>query len=414
LKAIPPRLFPACSSLPGGRCLAGFAAALFIAGCNSSPPLPPREPPPSIVDSPPTQQGAVSLPPVSAVNVPRPSRLPPGANADFPTAPRPSGPRPAPAPAPLSGSGQRIGNVEYVDAAAFFARYGLRPAGPVDNLRAIFQGSGSHLEMTANDREMTLNNLRVFLGEPTQVRSRAFLISRTDAERLLGPILAPAGIPAPMPRVPRVIVLDPGHGGQDSGAPNLTLGVFEKNFTLDVALRLKPLLEARGWQVVMTRSADHYIPLAERPAMAIAARADLFISIHFNSVAPDTKTTGTEIYTFPPQFERSTRSWGLGEKDDSETTPDPSNRLDAWNAVLANTLHRALLARLGTFDRGQKMAHYAVLKGLNCPAVLIESAFLSNDSEARKVSTPAFRQQIAEGIASGLTDYAAQVAALKK
>jgi N-acetylmuramoyl-L-alanine amidase len=246
------------------------------------------------------------------------------------------------------------------------------------------------------------------------VRARVILVSRADAERLLGPILAPAGIAAPAPPVPRIIVLDPGHGGQDSGTSNLVMGVFEKNFTLDVALRLKPLLEAQGWQVVMTRTADHFIPLPDRPAMAVGAHADLFISIHFNSVFPDTKTTGTEIYTFPPQFERSTRSWGVGEKDDSEAVADPSNRFDAWNAVLANTLHRALLSKLGTFDRGQKIAHYAVLKGLNCPGVLIESAFLSNDAEARKVATPAFRQQIAEGIASGLEAYAAQLAVLKK
>jgi N-acetylmuramoyl-L-alanine amidase len=240
------------------------------------------------------------------------------------------------------------------------------------------------------------------------------LVSRTDAERLVGPLLAPAGIAGAAPPVPRTIVLDPGHGGQDSGTSNLVMGVFEKTFTLDVAQRLKPMLEARGWQVVLTRTADHFIPLPARPAMAIAAKADLFVSIHFNSVFPDTKTSGTEIYTFPPQFERSTRSWGAGEQDDSESQPDPSNRFDPWNAVLANALHRALLTKLGTFDRGQKIAHYAVLKGLNCPGVLIESAFLSNDAEAQRVATPAFRQEIAEAIANGLDAYAAQLTAMKK
>jgi N-acetylmuramoyl-L-alanine amidase len=304
--------------------------------------------------------------------------------------------------------------VDYVDAAAFFARYGLRTTATAGDLRFTLQGGGNQLELVANERDITINGLRLLLGEPALVRARAILVSRADAERRLGPILSPAGIAAPAPPVPRIIVLDPGHGGQDSGTSTLVMGVFEKTFTLDVAERLKPILEAMGWQVVLTRTEDHFIPLPERPAMAVGAHADLFVSIHFNSVFPDTKTTGTEIYTLPTQFERSTRSWSVGEKDDSETQPDSSNRYDAWNAVLANDLHRALLSKLGTFDRGQTIAHYAVLKGLNCPGVLIESAFLSNDAEARKVATPAFRQQIAEGIASGLAAYAAQLTALRK
>ncbi len=399
--------------------LAGLAGALFLAGCHSPSTAIPPEPPPT---------AAVMLPPVAAnlapslpaSNPPLSSRLPPGANAEFPSA------RPAPSPRPPTAAasprvvatvpvpGQRISNVDYVDAAAFFARYGLRTTAAAGDLRFTLAGGGNRLELVANDRDMAINGLRVFLGEPALVRGRAILVSRTDAERLLGPILAPSGIASPAPPVPRIIVLDPGHGGQDSGAVNTNLGVFEKTFALDVALLLKPLLEAKGWQIVLTRADDRFIPLPQRPVMANSAHADLFISIHFNTVPGDTRTTGTEIYTFPPQFERSTRSWSSGEKDDSDAQPDPSNRFDAWNVVFANALHRALLAKLGTFDRGQKIAHWAVLKGLNCPGVLIESAFLSNDAEARKVATPAFRQQIAESIANGVEAYAAQLAGLSK
>jgi N-acetylmuramoyl-L-alanine amidase len=186
---------------------------------------------------------------------------------------------------------------------------------------------------------------------------------------------------------------------------------LEKTFALDVALRLRSLLEAKGYQVVLTRADDRFIALSERPALANRARADLFVSIHFNS-APSS-VQGTEVFTFAPQGQRSVESWAAGASDDRERTADPSNRFDAWNAIAAHALHGALLAKLGTADRGQKIRHLAVLRGLNCPGVLVEAAFLSHPAEVQRVATPAYRQRIAEGIADGVVAYAAQFAAAR-
>jgi N-acetylmuramoyl-L-alanine amidase len=283
-----------------------------------------------------------------------------------------------------------------------------------------FKGGGHRLELEAGEREMTLDGLLLDLGDPVVARAGALHVSVIDAGHLLGPILAPTGITAAPPPSLRTIVLDPGHGGTDSGAENKALGINEKTFTLDVAKRLQLLLEALGYRVVLTRTGDTRLapkPEADLPLrveLANRARADLFISIHFNSVASDTKTSGTEIYTFAPQFQRSVSSWGAGQGDDAERTASPVNRYDPWSAVAAHALHSTLLAKLATSDRGQKIKHLGVLRGLNCPGVLVESAFLSNDSEARKVATPAFRQKIAEGIADGVVAYAAQLAAAKK
>ncbi len=343
------------------------------------------------------------------------SGLPPGVNAPFPRSPAAPNQRPSsPSVVGPALPGQRINGTDYVDAAAFFARLGLSTTTtPARGSRTTFQGGGNRLDLTADERDATLNGLHLVLGQPPVVRARSLLVSRTDAEHLLGPVLAPAGIAVPPPAL-RVIALDPGHGGQDAGAVNAALGIFEKTFALEVAQRLKPLLEAKGYQVVMTRNDDRFIPLPERPAFAKARHTDLFISIHFNSVSNDTRTNGTEIYTFAPQGQRSVDSWSAGARDDAELKADASNRFDAWNAVAAHAIHGALLAQVGTADRGQKIRHLAVLRGLDCPGVLVECAFLSNDAEARKAATTAFRQKIAEGLAAGVAAYAAQLPAAKQ
>ncbi len=392
-----------------GGALAALAIALLLAGCTT-PPVPssgnfppdePAPPPVAMVPDRPLEPGP-----------PRLSGLPPGINATFPSAPPAPGPRvPVPPPAaPASLSVQRINGTDYVDVAAFFARLGLRAIGTPGGTRATFQGGGHRADLEGGEREMTLDNLKVFLGEPALLRTRVLYVSRIDAEKLLRPILAPPRLAAP-----RVIVLDPGHGGGDPGMQNRTLGLDEKKLTLDVAQRLKPLLEARGWRVVLTRSDDRElspvkaIDLLRRSELANREHADLFVSIHFNSVAPDTRTSGTEVYRFPPQFQRSATSWGAGQDDDAERHASPVNRNDAGSAVLAYSLQRSLLASLGTVDRGQKLKHLGVLRGLDCPGVLVECVFLSSDTEARRASAPAYRQQIALSLAEGIAAYAAQV-----
>ncbi|HTO04083.1 MAG TPA: N-acetylmuramoyl-L-alanine amidase, partial [Opitutus sp.] len=215
------------------------------------------------------------------------------------------------------------------------------------------------------------------------------------------------------PARPKVIAIDAGHGGIDHGTENRRLQFKEKTFTLDVATRLKTLLEQQDYTVVLTRTKDVTLDKPMRVVLANRAGADLFVSIHFNSLANDRVTRGTEVFTFAPQHQRSTNSWSPFEADDTEWEMAPGNEFDAWNSLLAHSIHRELLSGLKTFDRGKKIAHLGVLRGLKCPGVLVESGFLSNDEEAARIATPAYRQEIAVALAAGINAYADQIDALR-
>lgn len=315
-------------------------------------------------------------------------------------------------------TGLRLGGVDYVNVTDLALWLGLvgRWTEPQKKFAFIDQADrGNNAELVADGREASIGGLRVFLGLPTELREGRMFVSRIDAERCLAPLLRP-GFAAAVPAAPKIIVLDPGHGGEDPGTENRALGLTEKVLTLDVAVRLKKLLEAAGYKVVLTRSKDaplspnKTLDLALRPNFANRAHADLFVSIHFNAAAKDTQ--GTEVFSFAPRTQRSTDSWGQ-RVDDAEPDEAPANKFDHWNTVLAAALHRGLLRALKTEDRGKKIAHLAVLRTLECPGVLVEPAIISNDAEAKRVAMPWFRQQIAEGLAAGIKTYVATLDALR-
>ena len=312
----------------------------------------------------------------------------------------------------------RIKNIDYVSANDLAGRLGFR--GKWDEAkRELTLAAGSRkLVLTGEKREVTCDGLRIFLGDAVQSRGGKLYVSKTDYERCLLPLLRPDFVSASVPRL-RTIVLDPGHGGADPGMENQPLRVQEKVLALDVALRLEKLLKAEGYTVVLTRRDDRQLAptkeadLQRRAIVANAAAADLFLSIHFNSLYPDTRVSGTEVYVFSRPGQRSDQSWGFGQSNDTENDFAPVNRHDAWTSLLAHALHRETIAGLKTSDRGHKTKHLAVLRGLNCPGVLVESLFLSNEAEARRAATPAYRQQIAEAMAAGIRSYAATLDSLR-
>jgi N-acetylmuramoyl-L-alanine amidase len=325
-----------------------------------------------------------------------------------------------PGPPAVTVAVTRIDGLDYVSATDVAVRLGLKGDWKEPGRRLTLADRTSKVELEATSREIAVNGLRIFLGDPIAARRGELYISRIDFERRLLPLVRPV-LAGPPPPAPRVIVLDPGHGIPDDGMKNERLGLMERVFTLDVAQRAKKLLEAGGYRVVLTRTGDQALSPEKkmdflmRDEVANRAKADLFISIHFNSLYPDTRTSGTEVYTYAPRSQHAVDWWGEMKKDDPdvEWSDQPVNRYDCWSTVLVRALHRDLLASLKTADRGAKIKHLAVLRNLNCPAVLIESAFLSSDTEALRVATPAFRQQTAEAIAAGVRDYAAALEALR-
>lgn len=304
----------------------------------------------------------------------------------------------------------RIAGAEYVPAAAFGAKLGLKAEGSNGGRTLALKNALHHLELEADTRECAVDGQRVFLGEPVRVQKEELHLSRIDAERLLAPIFGPG---AGEPRVPglKVIVLDPGHGGKDAGKSNDRFGIAEKALTLDTAQRLKKLLEAAGYKVVMTRTDDRQLApdkatdLQRRAEAASRADADLFLSLHYNSVTARPETVnGVEVFTMTPQSQFSTGD--NGRDDGMAKIANPGNGHDHWNALLGYLMQRQMLRDLQCPDRGLKRARWAVLRLVECPAILIESGYLSNDAEARKIATPAYRQKIAEAIADGVAAYA--------
>lgn len=311
----------------------------------------------------------------------------------------------------------RLAGAEYIDALNYGAQYGLKSTGPT-GLKLSLQGAFHRLELEADSREARLNGVRVFLGDPVRLHKGGWFLSRLDAEKLLSPILLP-GAGVKLPAEVKTIMLDPGHGGNDPGMQNARLGLTEKALTLDTVLRLKKVLEAQGFKVVLTRDTDRNLArgkaddLRARVNAAAREQADLFISVHYNSVESGAdRVTGIEVYTLTPQFQFSHSD--PGRTDSTVGIANLGNPHDHWNALLGYTLQRELLTQLKASDRGLKRGRLAVLRLAPCPAVLVEAGFLSNDEEAKKIATPAYRQQVAVAIADAVRQYANTIAGVRK
>jgi N-acetylmuramoyl-L-alanine amidase len=214
------------------------------------------------------------------------------------------------------------------------------------------------------------------------------------------------------------IVIDPGHGGHDTGTIGPT-GLEEKDLTLDVAQRLGKLIEQKlGAQVVYTRADDTFVPLEERTAMANQAKADLFVSIHANS-SSDRSARGIETYYLNLTDSEEAREVAARENALAQASVhdlqdlvqkiarnekiDESRELATEvQAGLAKRMQRASRAQK---NRGVKRAPFVVLLGANMPSVLTEISFISNPTDEAALKKGDQRQRVAEGILAGITRY---------
>ncbi|MGD0585865.1 MAG: N-acetylmuramoyl-L-alanine amidase [Oryzomonas sp.] len=216
----------------------------------------------------------------------------------------------------------------------------------------------------------------------------------------------------------RRIVVDPGHGGHDSGAlgPN---GVMEKDVVLAIGLKLRDLLrDELGLDVVMTRATDVFIPLEERTAIANKVNADLFVSVHANA-ALNRGASGIETYYL--NLAKTEKAAQLAAKENG-TTLDKVSVLQAVlfdlmanyklndSAHLADEVQRSLHGRIRSShadvrNLGVKQGPFYVLVGATMPSILVETAFVSNPQEEIRLSDPAYQEQTAEGIMEGIRGY---------
>lgn len=176
------------------------------------------------------------------------------------------------------------------------------------------------------------------------------------------------------PLINKVIIVDPGHGGKDSGATGAAKTI-EKTLTLQTGLILFNKLEAEGANVILTRSSDIFIPLQMRVRLAHVHEADAFISIHYDSTTDKNVSGITSYYYHSPQ------------------------------KTLAASIHGALAEQINLRDRGVRFGDYYVIRENEHPAVLLELGYLSNPREETLISSQQYQEQVSEAIVRGLEDY---------
>lgn len=228
-----------------------------------------------------------------------------------------------------------------------------------------------------------------------------------------------------------VIILDPGHGGQDSGAISVH-GVYEKNIVLAVGKELRNLLENSGqYTVRMTRDKDVFIPLRDRVRFARKQNGDLFMSLHADSIR-SADVTGASVYTLSEKAsdkeaeklaERENKSDLIAgvnlsnqENDVTSILIDLASR-ETMNQsrFLANTIVKNLdNGGVDVLDRSpHRSAGFAVLKALDIPSALVEMGYLTNEQEAKKLSSPEHHKKIARALKASIDDYFTRVATLQ-
>ncbi|MGC6424294.1 MAG: N-acetylmuramoyl-L-alanine amidase family protein [Lentimonas sp.] len=308
-----------------------------------------------------------------------------------------------PTTAPAQGGGR-----DYVDLKVVSERFGMQGYWLAGHKTYRLRSRWTSIDAVKNSKSITINRVPVYLGFPTREWKGRLLITKDDYKHVLLPILTPQ-VFGTSPELKRIII-DPGHGGRDSGAVNDAYGLKEKTLAMDVSLRLKSMLERAGYEVVLTRYRDQYLPLAERTRIANRTGGDLFISIHFNA-AHSATASGYETFALTPQFQASSK---FAKPVSGDSVAYTGNRQDSWNTLSAYHIQHALVRRMGGPDRGLKRARFLVLKHLACPGVLVELGFISHPQSAQKVRSAAYRQTLAQSLYEGIVDYSNRLQRIQK
>ncbi|GAD15886.1 N-acetylmuramoyl-L-alanine amidase [Lentilactobacillus otakiensis] len=171
------------------------------------------------------------------------------------------------------------------------------------------------------------------------------------------------------------IVLDPGHGGSDTGALSMT-GQPEKRYTLEVAKRVERNLQARGARVVMTRSSDKTVPLAARPEIANSSSANLFVSFHFDSSDENNVASGYTCYFYH--------------------NGDSKQLAKSVNDQMKN---------LPLSSRGVEFGNFLVIRDNSVPAILIEGGYINTSKDFKQIQNPTYQKKLADDVVDGIANY---------
>ncbi|HRT58126.1 MAG TPA: N-acetylmuramoyl-L-alanine amidase [Candidatus Paceibacterota bacterium] len=375
-----------------GKPLAGMLALLVLAGCATSP----RREAARFSDLESAPLPAVTL-------APAPLLAPPATGV-------PEMPAGVPLVRPGSGAVSSLFAGNWIPLNRWSEARGLaQPRLVAAGSQPVYalETPGGRFLVRIGSEQASWEGLEVRLGYAPQLIDQQPWMHALDLKKTVQPLLG--GLPEPDASARRTIVIDPGHGGVDAGTRDATGRLREKDCALDWALRLRELLAAHGWRVYLTRSNDVEVSIAGRVALAERLNADLFVSLHFNSAAPNETESGLETYCLTPAGLPSNLTRGYS---DDAGQVFPNNAYDEENLRLAARVHRELLRVNGSADRGLRRARFlGVLRGQQRPAILVEGGYLSNPREARQIAMPGHRQKLAEAVARALLGNAMQYAA---
>ena len=272
------------------------------------------------------------------------------------------------------------------------------------DLRAIVRGDDllltnrwTRMKLSRDSATLEYNDVEFRMSDRALLQGGRFRVSQRDLDSLVGPLLSPpkkgtGGI--------RLVAINAGHGGKDPG--NIEGSRKEKIYTLALAKELSDRLRKAGIRVAMIRSDDTFVEREERAAAANRIRADLYVSLHFNSYdgPGQTRVHGIETYCLTPagasssnDTDRHGGGWQAGNAQDRE------------NITLAHQVHRAVLEQTDLGDRAVRRARFKELTLLRMPGILVETGYMTHSADSRYIYTPRNREQVAGAIAEGILRY---------
>ena len=324
----------------------------------------------------------------------------PKSRVQLPPPPRKIAPVPPPPAAKRAKkiASARIGNSIYFSLRDIAAYYNMQLRFHKDGVE-MFSYTGNKVRFYKKKRTGYINSILVHFLFPLYLRGNTgYFIHSEDVRVLLHPLLRKKNLLLPKSGRQKVILLDPGHGGSDTGA--LIPSLREKDMNLLMAWKVRNVLTSFGYKVYLTRSGDSTLSLEKRAELCKKIKPDLFISLHCNA-AGDKKVRGIEVFAATPCNTAST-----GKTKPAHTKADPGNKFDADNFQLAYLVQRSLLSYTSAPDRGVRHARFLVIREASAPAILIEMGFLTNAEEVKNFRLSTYQNKMANGIAVGIHLYA--------
>ncbi len=304
-------------------------------------------------------------------------------------------------PAPPDQAARQIrfiggdGGRRYLFVSDIAGYYGMQLRPSKESCAIVSPNGATRVVFVYEKSYGSINGTTVNYMFPILMKGGEALLSEQDFFLVVDPVLRNRSIGR---QNVRVIMLDPGHGAQDNGAQGRTYK--EKDLALQMAKKLRAALLAKGYSVIMTRDSDVYPTLEDRVDLCKKVKPDLYISVHCNA-STDKSVNGVETYCPTPAKAPSTGDSKPGYNAYS------ANAFDKNNYRLAFEVQQSIVGATKAFDKGVKHARFFVIKNAICPAILIETGFISNPSEEMNLASAGRQAAIVSAIVSGVDRYAA-------